>query len=182
MIYAMLLSLMLWTWQDVDVGQVESAVEKMVSQGIPKHEIKPRPRHPILRDGSAMREFSLAVLDAAEAHEVPPFLLVAIALRESSILTGQVGTIGETTMFQMTKGFIKAAKRLDSTCDPNTVRGSARCAAVMLYRYKNECGTWGEAIAKYATGKRCYPTNKRVAWIMRDRVGIALWLQKQSSD
>lgn len=93
---------------------------------------------------------------ASLARNIDPWLSLAIARRESSLLNGQVGALGELGMFQvMPNG--SARRRCSQGCDLSQPNCSATTAACWLDHVREHCGgdtwTW---VAAY--GMRRCPT------------------------
>jgi hypothetical protein len=160
--------------------RVRSGVVKLLREGVPKHGIGARPAHPLLASDVDLEVFARAVSEAAEAKDVPAFLLVAIAFREGSLVSGGVGELGEETMFQLAPGTLKLMEKTEPRCDRATVVGSAYCAATCLAAEFGRCRTWEGAVARYATGRTCWPSSDRAKWVVKDRLGLVRWLDKIS--
>jgi hypothetical protein len=155
---------------------VEGAMLQIVTEGIPKHQIKPNAGSPILRDPAWRAELAAAIAAAGLAHGVPVWFLVAVAYREGSFRRAPVGKIGETSTFQITPRTARAFR-----CDMTTTGGQADCSARILRHYWDRCGTLGGGFLRYATGRSaCKPRTRRLRWMEWDRLGIAEILRRRA--
>ena len=163
-----------------ETSKIQKTIVHLLSKGLPKHKIKPWPRHPLLKDTSQLLELSSAINAASQAKDVPPALLIATGFREGSFKPGSEGDLGELSMFQMMPATAREAQLLEPRCTLDTVEGSAMCSATWLRHWADKCGNWRGSLAIYATGKSCNPKhNERVEWLTADRLGIAKKLHKR---
>lgn len=154
--------------------QVDAAVLHIVQKGIPKHGIKPRPNHPIVKDTESRKELVEGIVAAGRRWNIPQTFLVAMAFREGSFQNDQVGEIGERSTFQMVDYVIDKLG-----CDVSTYAGAADCAAQWLSRKRSDCGHLKGGFVRYATGRKiCRPDTERLKWMTWDRFGIAERLSK----
>jgi len=173
--------------EEVEIEKVNETIIHILTKGLPKHRIRPWLKHPLLKRPKDMRRISRAIYEAAKLKDVPIPVLITIGFREGSFRPGSKGGIGELSMFQMTKGTAREAKKLEPLCDLSTIEGAAICSATWLGHWKERCGDWHGSFSVYATGKTCKPVNDRVEWLAGDRVGITkklttkFWTTKESS-
>jgi hypothetical protein len=161
---------------------IERAILHVVHYGIPAHDVKPRPNHPLTKDPARMSELVSAIDEASHAYDIdrPGFFMVSIAFRENSFLPDDVGGLGERGVFQMIPAVAKRVREeMDGRCTLDTVRGSAFCAAAWLDHWRQKCGHLRGAFVVYATGQKvCKPYSEKTRWIVRDRFGIARKLRR----
>jgi len=154
--------------------QVQAAIEHLVGQGLPDEGVRPWPANPVLKDPLELEEISNAIFQAASVHRIDPYLLIAIAFRESTFRARSVGKIGERSIFQITEYTARQIQnRVDARCSLNNHLESAFCAAAWLAHWQRRCGNIEGAISIYASGKSCKSRTKRTEWIVRDRLAIA---------
>ncbi len=154
--------------------RLDAAILHVCLYGLPHPDVKPRPRHPMVRDTEARRRLSVAIVDASKGLNVDPWLLLAIAYREGSFIGDTDGKIGERSTFQIVPAAAKyvRSKGYDG-CTLDTLEGSAVCAAALLHLHEGDCGSVKGAVVKYATGSKCKATNKKLGWIAWDRPALA---------
>jgi hypothetical protein len=158
-----------------DRGSVEAAVLHIVTQGLPRHQIKPNAGNQVLRDPAWRTELAAAIALAGARHGVPVWFLIAVAYREGSFRRAPVGEIGETSTFQITPRTARHFK-----CDMTTTAGQADCSAQIIRHHWDKCGTLGGGFMRYATGRRiCSPDTERLLWMRWDRLGIAEALRRR---
>jgi hypothetical protein len=186
-------SLLVWAIEShATEAQVSAAIIHVTRDGIPRFKIVRRANHPMAKEVSPSREkLAQAIVAAAQKHNIPEMLLVAIAFRENSFLPGGVGDIGEVSVFQIVpknERFIRRGKFTwakgykEESCDLSTVEGSALCAAALLRIHVYKCRHLTLALMLYATGHTCKPYTKKLRWIQRDRFGIAEYLEDRFYD
>lgn len=159
---------------------IRVAILRLLHEGIPSHDIGARPAHPLTRDPAALAEMSSAILEAATAYRIDPYLLVAVALREGSFSPAARGGLGERSTYQMIPATARrVVRRLkEHRCSLDTIRGATWCVAAWLAHWRDICsGSMKGALTVYATGKGCSSTVPRVRWLVRDRLGIAAILR-----
>ncbi|MCP4678077.1 MAG: hypothetical protein GY854_21700 [Deltaproteobacteria bacterium] len=159
----------------VSADDISRAIQTLLLQGIPEHNILPHPAHPMACNKELRDELATGIKTAADAYNVPPFLLVAIAFREGSFKNTAKGGIGERSTFQMLPRIAKLAAAIDSRCNLKTYEGAAFCTAIWLNNLSapKRCTSHEGALLKYATGYTCFPLRKKHVWIVKDRFGIA---------
>ena len=101
------------------------------------------------------------ISNASDEHNIDPWISIAIARRESSLLNGLVGSLGEVGMFQVMP-FGAAKSRCSNGCDLTQPRCSAHTAACWLNHCREHCGddTW-VWVAAYGTSKCPSPSAAR---------------------
>jgi hypothetical protein len=181
LVYAIVIFILaiLLTWGHLATAaeppDVEGAMLHIVTQGIPKHQIKPNAGSPILRDPAWRAELAAAIAAAGRAHGVPVWFLVAVAYREGSFRRAPVGKIGELSTFQITP---RTARHFQ--CDLTTTAGAADCSARIIRHHWDRCGTLGGGFMRYATGRSiCSPDTEHLLWMRWDRLGIAEILRRK---
>lgn len=152
---------------------VDSAVLRMLRNGLSSRRIRPCPRHPLALDPDRRLRFAAAVAAASESHGIPASLLLAIAFREGSYRHRSLGKRGELSSFQIAPSTAVWVARKEPRCDIKTIEGSAHCAAFFLNYYENVCGSLEKSFVRYVTGKSCNYNTPKVRWIIKDRFGIA---------
>lgn len=160
--------------------QVQASIEHLVRQGLPDEGVMPWPANPVLKDPAELEEISNAIFQAASVHRIDPYLLIAIAFRESTFKSQSVGKIGERSIFQITEYTARQIQnRVDAMCSLESHLESAFCAAAWLAYWQRRCGSIEGAISIYASGKSCKPRTKRTEWIVQDRLAIAKALRSR---
>lgn len=170
-----------------EVERVSAAISHIIYEGIPERHIKPFPGNPIATDVSGRHELSTAIVEASRRHGVPEMILVAISYRENSFGNEKMGALGERSAFQIIPSIAKAIRKglfpwstlSEPECNLRTVRGAALCAAALLRIHKQRCRTSLGAIVLYASGRTCRPDNRKLRWIVRDRIGIQKYLENK---
>jgi len=166
-------------------AQVEAAIVHILEKGVPKHRIKPFVGHTLLRDTKQRKQLSRAITLAADRHDIPEMLLVAIAFRENSFRQAPVGDIDERSVFQIVTNTAKAVvygrfswtKYKEPECTLSTVEGAALCAAALLRIHFLRCGDLPVAVILYATGHTCKPYKPKLRWLQRDRINLQRHLE-----
>lgn len=100
---------------------------------------------------------ALAFREAGAAWSVDPWLLAAVAVRESSLRVDALGRAGERGIMQIhprSRAGLELARRCRAACDH--VHESADVAAELLARSLQLCGSEASALARYNAG-RCSP-------------------------
>ena len=158
----------------------EKAIRHIIQKGIPANDIKPWPKHPLLKNPEKLTELADSIVFAAKEHRMPSMLLVAVAFREASFRQEKVGAIGELSAFQMTLSTFKMARRLDSRCSLETQLGAALCAAVWIKHWWKKHNI-RKALVVYATGG-ILSKSKQVKWLTKDRLKLADKLYRRFTD
>lgn len=107
-----------------------------------------------------MEMFAKIFFDAGKETGVDPFLLAAVAMRESGLNPDRVGKIGEMGLMQL-HPHSRAGRetRLICKADQSACVGmQIFSAARLLQRNLRQCGSLPRALAAYNTG-RCMPTD-----------------------
>jgi len=160
-------------------AEVDRAILFLLQKGIPKHRIKPFKHHPLAKSAVERAKLAKSIFLAAQKHDVPQMLLLAIAYREGSLIGG-VGAIGEVSTFQIVppnqrsirRGLFRGTNYKEPECDLKTLEGAALCSAALMRIDFIICQSWGGALVLYATGTSCEDNTKRRRFIRRDRLGI----------
>jgi hypothetical protein len=166
--------------------EVEAAILFLLEKGIPEHKIKPFKGHPLARNQKKRLDLTRAIVEAAQRHDVPEMLLVAIAFRENSLNGRDVGADGEVSAFQImpfnqrniVNGLFPWTDYKEPHCELSTLDGAALCASALLRIHYLRCQDWSGAVVLYATGKSCSveadtpERTKRRRFIRWDRIGI----------
>ena len=157
--------------ESILVTRVEAAMLWLVSSGIPSHNIAPNKRNPVYTDPGWRHELAVAIVAASRRWAVSPWFLVAVAFREGSFKQDARGDLEEQSTFQI---------MTSHGCDLKQVAGAADCAARLLRRYADRCGSVRAGFLRYATGRRiCSPDTPHLKWMDQDRAGIARRLEQR---
>jgi hypothetical protein len=122
--------------------------------------------------------FSRLLASAAQAHGLDPFLLGALAMRESALNPGAVGAAGEAGLVQLHPRGVGRGMRFVQDEDYReqcVERGAPACqrpilkrAARMLSKAIDECGSLVRALGKYNSG-RCSPRPGYTRHVLEER-------------
>jgi membrane-bound lytic murein transglycosylase MltF len=116
-----------------------------------------------------------AISAAAEKHNLPPLLIVAVVYRESSFKTEAKGFAkGEM-------GLMQVHGRAAAGCELETVEGQIDCGASWLNQCREKCTTVSGALTAYATG-RCKAKTKRVERLVKSRIRLWKKLEGETND
>ena len=172
-----------------DVERVSSAMKYILEFGIPSRKIEPNKRNSMYKNDSARKELASSIVEAGDKYGISHMLLVAIAYREGKFVRKDKGALGEESTFQVVPWIAKLIRKgkhpesdiMEPECNLKTMRGSAFCAAALLRINMESCKTIKGALIYYATGdKRKGMRGKvkggKLAWIVKDRFGIARFL------
>ena len=119
---------------------IQGAIEELVAS---------EPRHPLYKSQEARQALADAIAQASDEYDVPPFLMLTIAYRESSLRIKALGKIGEAGLFQL-HGVARRSCPHELNSDPLT---HARCGARWLRVAFEMCGkSWEYAILAYGSG------------------------------
>ena len=129
-----------------------------------KHFMRVQPGKLLMRSADARQYMARAIVEAAQAHGVPPLLLTTIVYNESTFEMTALGKLGEVGLTQV-HGV--AARE----CDLTTIPGQLNCGAKWLAHYYPKCGTWEKSLTAYATRGLCVSesgrTKDKIAYRMR---------------
>lgn len=139
-----------------------------------------RDPHPLQNNPARIAEISIALCDAGSRYDVDPYLLTAMAWRESTfrpnvLSLDKIGKAGE-------KGLLQVGREAAATCPHfmTDVNGQALCGARWLAQAYKECegvapgkATDAEALAMYASGNTCDTKgDKHLTWVVNRRINL----------
>ena len=135
-----------------------------------------RDPHPLRNNPARIAEISIALCDAGSRYDVDPYLLTAMAWRESTFRPNvlnleKLGKAGE-------KGLLQVGREAAASCPHfmDTVKGQAMCGARWLAQAYRECGdnaTDRQGLAMYASGDTCsMKGDKHLTWVVNRRINL----------
>ena len=135
-----------------------------------------RDPHPLQNNPARIAEISVALCDAGSRYDVDPYLLTAMAWRESTFRPAVLslkkkGEAGE-------KGLLQVGREAAASCPHfmTDVKGQALCGARWLAQAYHDCGdgaTDDQAVAMYADGKTCNKKkSEHLTWVVNRRINL----------
>ncbi len=135
-----------------------------------------RDPHQLQNNPARIAEISVALCDAGSRYDVDPYLLTAMAWRESTfrpivLSLKKLGPAGE-------KGLLQVGREAAATCPHfmTDVKGQALCGARWLAQAYRECGdntTDEQGLAMYASGNTCnMKGDKHLTWVVNRRINL----------
>jgi len=125
---------------------------------------------------SRVAAFAQMIFEAAERHGIDPFVLAAIAMRESALDPGAIGATGEAGIVQLHPRGVGARVRFvnDAQYRSLCVRRPAACqgpvldrGAELLARCVAQCGTLEAGLGMYNSGE-CDPRRAYVRRVLSE--------------
>ena len=135
-----------------------------------------RDPHPLQNNPERIAEISIALCDAGSQYDVDPYLLTAMAWRESTFRPDvlDLKTLGKAGE----KGLLQVGREAAASCPHfmDTVKGQALCGARWLAQAYRECGdkaTDRQGLAMYASGNTCdMRGDKHLTWVVNRRINL----------
>jgi hypothetical protein len=113
-----------------------------------------------------------AVIDAAQAHDVDPYLLIALLSHESDFLPQARSKVGAWGIAQLHPGYWgRDAKRKCNASPGLCTWWSVWYGAIALRHYQRTCGSEAKAITAYRVG-HCSGVGPKARQVLRTRALI----------
>lgn len=115
------------------------------------------------------RQLARAVMHAYYNYDVPPALLLAVAIHESRMNPRARGGIGEVGLWQLHPQYHARGLRELCGLEPAQCAGlhAARAASWLRQGYEI-CGTWEGALVTYNRGHGCHGRREYVSRVLRE--------------
>jgi len=112
--------------------------------------LKTNRRHHLYRDDAARNALAAEFVQVAREWDIPLYLLVASAYKESTFRPNVAGKLGE-------QGLLQLHGPAAEGCDFSTTLGQLQCGARYLSASAKKCGDLRDAVARYMSGG-CNPS------------------------
>jgi hypothetical protein len=105
------------------------------------------------RPAKRARELASVLFDAAESHHIDPFMLTALAFRESSFDQSAVSAAASFGLLQVNaRGWGRVALSRCLVSPEDCLRSQVQAGAEALAHYARKCGPDARAVAAYRHG------------------------------